>query len=132
MTDFNSRYAELQELTEGSDLSLATRRAMDLFDEYDALHHLRHDAMRIRADYNMTRELGSSELTEEVGGAIRERLKDLLDQAADAPIEEQYVPDDAVPSFIAQSLSKPYYYGWPCNANCRSRWAIFPLFIATD
>lgn len=65
------RIDELRALTAGTDLSLATRRLMDLCDDFDALHDLRPAAMRLRAEYNLARELGAVEMSGEQASAMR-------------------------------------------------------------
>lgn len=69
---------ELNALVHGSDLSLATRRLMDICDEYPALHDLRPAAMSLRAEYNVSRDLGAAELTGSVGTAFNERARAIV------------------------------------------------------
>jgi len=75
MTPIEQRIQELLALTNGNDVSLATRRLMDICDDHPELHDLREEAMRLRADYNMGRELGASELTGETGNAFAARAR---------------------------------------------------------
>ncbi len=78
MTTTDPRIQELIALTSGSDVSLATRRLMDICDDHAELHDLRTEAMRLRADYNMGRELGAPELIGETGAAFVERAKAII------------------------------------------------------
>lgn len=73
MTTAAHRMHELSALVHGSDLSLATRRIMDICDEYPELHDLRPAAMSLRAEYNVSRDLGAAELSGSVGSAFSER-----------------------------------------------------------
>ncbi|MEO8590449.1 MAG: ABC transporter ATP-binding protein [Flavobacteriales bacterium] len=75
MTPIELRIEELVALTSGNDVSLATRRVMDICDDHPELHDLRAEAMRLRADYNMSRELGAAELGGEQGAAFAERAR---------------------------------------------------------
>ncbi len=73
MTTAAHRVHELSALVQGSDLSLATRRIMDICDEYPELHDLRPAAMALRSEYNVSRDLGAAELSGSVGTAFSER-----------------------------------------------------------
>ena len=92
MSAFLYRLDELVALTGGSDMSLATRRLMDLCDDHPELHDLRQEAMQLRADYNMSRELGAPELAGEAGSAFATRARSITEivrlrasQVADHP-----------------------------------------------
>ena len=78
MAEIDHRLNELSALLQGTDLSLATRRLMDLCDEQDALHDLRPFAMQLRAEYNLGRELGAAELSGETGATFNTRMQALL------------------------------------------------------
>lgn len=76
------RIDELRALLSGTDLSLATRRLMDLCDDYDALHDLRPAAMQLRAAYNLGRELGASELSGGSAEEFKERARGIVEAIA--------------------------------------------------
>ncbi|MFZ1686930.1 MAG: ABC transporter ATP-binding protein [Flavobacteriales bacterium] len=79
MTVAEHRVHELSALVHGSDLSLATRRLMDICDEYPELHDLRPAAMSLRAEYNVSRDLGAAELSGSVGTAFSERARAIVE-----------------------------------------------------
>lgn len=104
------RLNELQALVHGSDLSLATRRLMDLCDEYPALHDLRRTAMALRADYNTSRDLGAAELTGNIGASFAERAQQLMQTIvarASALHDDAALPDRTM-VFSAQGLTKRF------------------------
>ncbi len=76
------RIDELRTLTAGTDLSLATRRLMDLCDDLDALHDLRPAAMQLRAEYNMARELGAAEMSGDQATTMRATARSIVDAIA--------------------------------------------------
>ncbi len=79
------RIEELRALLKGTDLSLATRRLMDLCDDYETLHDLRQPAMQLRAEYNLGRDLGAGEMNGDRAQAIRTRVSELLSAIAARP-----------------------------------------------
>lgn len=82
MHSLPQRVSELTALVAGTDMSLATRRLMDLCDEHPALHDLRPAAMRLRADYNMERNLGASELSGGTADQYAQRARTLAGEIA--------------------------------------------------
>lgn len=104
------RLAELADLAEGSDMSLATRRLMDLCDEYDALAGLRQEAMQLRAAYNLDRGLGAAELSGERGQAYAQQVRDLLHRIrAQGPLAEiDGAAPPGAPLFLGQGLLKHF------------------------
>lgn len=104
------RLNELQALVHGSDLSLATRRLMDLCDEYPALHDLRRTAMALRADYNISRDLGATELSGNVGASYAERAQQLMHTivARASTLHDDAALPDRTAVFSAQGLTKRF------------------------
>lgn len=76
------RIDELRALVAGTDLSLATRRLMDLCDDYEALHELRPAAMQLRAEYNLDREMGAGELSGGSADQLKERARGIVEAIA--------------------------------------------------
>lgn len=107
------RLEEIHALAAGTDLSLATRRLMDLCDDYDALHELRGEAMRLRAAYNISRELGAAELSGEQAQSLKTQAIALIaaiaDRSAALPVNEP----DAEPRTVywSQGLTKRFSSG---------------------
>lgn len=108
-----TRIREVTALATGTDLSLATRRLMDLCDEFPAFHDLRGAAMQLRADYNMGRELGAAEMSGASGSALAERCRQLataIGQRSVATTELDHVPAAEI-VFQAQQLTKAFRSG---------------------
>ena len=74
------RLDELSDLLSGTDMSLATRRLMDLCDEFYALSDIGEEALQLRASYNMDRNLGAAELSGERGLAYANKVRDLVER----------------------------------------------------
>ncbi|HRH68720.1 MAG TPA: ABC transporter ATP-binding protein [Flavobacteriales bacterium] len=108
-----ARIREVTALAAGTDLSLATRRLMDLCDEFPAFQDLRGAAMQLRADYNMGRELGAAEISGTSGSALAERCR----QLATAIGQRSAVAGEAGPAptsevvFRARQLTKTFRSG---------------------
>lgn len=113
MSTFQHRLDELAALTAGTDMSLATRRLMDLCDEFEALHPLRESAMHLRADYNMGRAPGAAELTGTTGQAFAERANALVKEirARGAAIPDEAVPPARHAVFQGKDLVKTFRSG---------------------
>lgn len=107
------RIHELASLAAGTDLSLATRRLMDLCDEHPDLWDLRTAAMQVRADYNLGRELGASELTGASAQALAERLRAIVhtisERTAQGAPEAAPVAPRAV--YASQGITKHFSSG---------------------
>lgn len=120
----NQRLHELITLATGTDLSLATRRLMDVCDEYPELWDFRPQAMALRAVYNMGRQLGAAELSGDRAGELAVRLqaivRSLVERSADAHDQEE-VPVERV-LFTARGVLKRF-------SNGGHRFALGPLDI---
>lgn len=107
------RIQELTALAAGSDLSLATRRLMDVCDEYPDLGDLRPLAMQVRADYNLGRELGASELTGESAHTMAQRVRALVgtiqERSAGSTTAESSAPTELV--FASHDITKRFSSG---------------------
>jgi len=108
-----TRIREVTALAAGTDLSLATRRLMDLCDEFPAFHDLRGAAMALRADYNMGRELGAAEMSGASGSALAERCRQLAAAIGQRAAATGEVIDarHAEIVFQARQLSKAFRSG---------------------
>ena len=113
MTTTDPRIQELIALTSGTDVSLATRRLMDICDDHAELHDLRVEAMRLRADYNMGRELGAPELVGEVGAAFAERARAIASIIAQRVASMRPEPEGATKRLVFQGtqLTKTFNAG---------------------
>lgn len=98
-------------MLEGIDLSLATRRLMDLVGEYDRLFALKKRAMDLRARYNMDRELGESELRSERSSVISSEGKKILVEVEALLEGEQEVDEprsDKIDVFYSEDIKKKF------------------------
>lgn len=113
MSLFQHWLKEIETLAGGTDMSLVTRRLMDLCDEFEELHDLREQAMQLRAEYNTSRELGAAELSGATGQAFAQRANELLAlvRQRSAAIHELPSPADGNAVFQAQGLVKRYSSG---------------------
>ena len=104
------RLSELDDLLTGTDMSLATRRLMDLCDEYEALTDLSEEAMKLRAAYNMDRNLGAAELSGERGSAYATKVSDLVERIRmRGPLERTTTPPlQPEPVFRSSGLLKQF------------------------
>jgi ABC-2 type transport system ATP-binding protein len=104
------RLSELDDLLTGTDMSLATRRLMDLCDEYEALTDLSEEAMQLRAAYNMDRNLGAAELSGERGKAYATKVSDLVERIRmRGPLERTTTPPlQPEPVFRSNGLLKQF------------------------
>lgn len=113
MSSRSQRIHELISLAAGSDLSLATRRLMDVCDEYEDLWDLRSAAMQVRADYNLGRELGASELTGDHANVMAQRVRSIVqaivERSANTTIEKAPGPASVV--HWSQDLTKRFSSG---------------------
>lgn len=108
----HQRLAELAALAAGTDMSLATRRLMDVCDEHDELADLRAEAMRLRADYNMDRDLGAPELSGAKGQAFSDRARALVAVIqARTPFAEHAEGPMTMPVLRAAGLVKRFRSG---------------------
>lgn len=113
MSLLQQRLEELATLVAGSDMSLATRRLMDLCDEHDGLRDLSNEAMQLRADYNMQRELGAPELLGTHGEAFASRARALVQRAVEraSPLVAAESPAPRTEVFRALGMVKRFRSG---------------------
>mgnify|MGYP000872285066 CR=1 FL=1 len=107
------RLDELRALLAGTDLSLATRRLMDLCDDYPLLHDLRPAAMQVRAEYNMGRELGASELSGGSAEQVKAQAQALVEAIAarSAALTEQAQARASETVYWSQGVVKRFHSG---------------------
>lgn len=112
MDPFHQRTAELRALASGTDMSLTTRRLMDVCDEFSELHDLRPRAMQLRADYNMGRDLGAAELSGAAATAFIDRAQALVREVEERGTSRapRQAPAE-LPVFRAQGLTKTFRSG---------------------
>jgi ABC-2 type transport system ATP-binding protein len=108
-----NRVDELRALVAGSDLSLATRRLMDVCEDFPALHELRPSAMQLRAAYNLSRELGSSELSGGAAEHLKERARSIVEAIAErsAMLSEQGTSSEPETVYASTGAVKRYCSG---------------------
>lgn len=111
MQTFEERSAELLALSTGQDMSLTTRRLMDLCDEFQELHPWRAQAMQLRAEYNMGRDLGAAELRGDPATAFAERARRLILAIRSAPAPATTVAPEPQLVFRAHQLGKSFHSG---------------------
>ncbi|HEY0976383.1 MAG TPA: ABC transporter ATP-binding protein [Flavobacteriales bacterium] len=112
MDPFQQRLTELQALASGSDMSLTTRRLMDVCDEFPELYDLREQAIRLRADYNMGRDLGASELSGTAASTFSARAQALVQEVEQRSARNiSRIPVAQLPVFQARGLTKSFRSG---------------------
>lgn len=103
------RTQEIRSQVEAKDLSLATRRILDLFLDFSLPRHLKREAMALRADYNHFASLDKAQANEAALDALVERAKNILQNIENELYSNKHIEEEPAPeNHLFDAASVPH------------------------